>query len=86
MGRRVFEDAISNVESLADVASAPGIEEVFFAAFPSMPARVYAERTGRELPAYLGRPPNTPSGEPWSEDGEDLQRRLPKLWSQYQGR
>lgn len=83
MGRRVFEGAVSNEESLLDVADAPGIEDVFFEEFPGVPAQVYAERTGHEIPAYEGRSPLTPAGEPWSEGGGDLKRRFPRLWARY---
>jgi hypothetical protein len=83
MGRRVFEGALSNAESLLDVADAPGLEDVFFEDFSAVPAQVYAERTGRELPVYEGPHPLTPAGEPWSEDGRELEQRFPKLWARY---
>jgi hypothetical protein len=82
MGRRTFEDALSNAESLLDVAVAPGIEDVFFEAFPNVPAQVYEELTGHEIPEYPGPSRVHPAGERWS-DGEDLQKRLPTLWTRY---
>jgi hypothetical protein len=86
MGRRVFENALSHADSLADIADAPGVEDVFFEEFSGVPARVYEELTGREIPAYPGPLPHAPAGESWREDGEDLARRLPRLWARYRAR
>ena len=83
MGRRAFEDALANAESLLNVADAPGIEDVLFEGFPHVPAQAYAELTGRELPMYAGPSPIGPAGASWNEDEGDLQRRFPKLWARY---
>lgn len=83
MGRRVFEDAVSHAESLLDVADAPGIEDVFFEEFQYVPAQVYEELTGQELPPASGPSPIEPAGEPWSEDDGSLERRLPRLLARY---
>ena len=82
-GRRAFERALSDPESLLDIAGAPGIEDVFFEEFAYVPAQVYEEKTGRELPAPVETAPTDPAGEPWSEEGDDLQRRFPRLWARY---
>jgi hypothetical protein len=83
MGRSVFERALSDAESLIDVADAPEVEDVFFEEFLYVPARVYEEVTGREIPAYAGHLRSEPSGNRWSEEGGDLQRRFPRLWKKY---
>lgn len=83
LGRGVFERALADAESLVDVADAPGVEDVFFEEFLSVPARAYEEATGNELPDYTGHLRHEPSGERWSEDGDDLHRRFPKLWRKY---
>lgn len=83
MGLRVFEDALSNAESLLEVADAPGVETVFFEEFPAVAAQVYEELTGRELPEPRTPSPFLPAGEPWSAEGEDLKQRLPRLWAKY---
>ncbi len=83
MGRHVFEEALSNAESLLDVADAPGIEAVFFEEFPQVAAQVYEERTGQELPAPQTPSPRLPGGEPWSAERGDLEQRLPRLWGKY---
>jgi hypothetical protein len=82
MGRRTFEDALLNAESLVDVAAAPGVEDVFFEEFPNVPAQVYEELTGRELPEYAGPSRAHPAGERWSDEN-GLKRRFPKLWARY---
>jgi len=83
MGRRVFEDAVSHAESLIDVVDAPGIEDVFFEEFQYLPAQVYEELTGQEIPTASGQHPVEPAGEPWGDDEEKLARRLPRLWARY---
>lgn len=84
MGRRVFEDAIANAESLADVADAPGIEDVFFEEFLYVPAGAYEESTGHEIPEPTGPLRDAPSGDRWSEEGGELQRKFPNLWAKFQ--
>lgn len=84
MGRRVFEEAVAHAESLVDAADAPGIEDVFFEEFQYVPAQVYEEMTGSEIPEAPRQPPAEPAGEPWSEDEGKLERRFPKLWTRYQ--
>lgn len=83
MGRRVFEAAVSDVESLVEVADAPGVEDVFFEEFQYVPAQVYEELTGREPPEYTGHFPVEPAGESWSEDEGLLEQRFPKLWAKH---
>jgi hypothetical protein len=83
MGQSVFEQAVSDAESLVDVADAPGVEDVFFEEFLYVPARVYEEVTGREIPAYTGHLRSEPAGNRWSEEGDELMRRFPRLWGKY---
>lgn len=82
-GRSVFEAALAEAESLADVADAPGVEDVFFEEFPYVPARAYKESTGQEIPPYRGSRSPAPAGEKWEEDGDSLERRFPRLWRKY---
>lgn len=83
MGRRIFQEALADPESLASAADAPGVEDVFFEEFGYVPAEAYEEASGRELPPYQGSTPRIPRGDPWSSAGEDLPRRFPKLWARY---
>jgi hypothetical protein len=84
MGQRVFQEALVNPESLAGVADAPGVEDVFFEEFAYVPSEAYEEATGRELPPYAGQVRPFPQGEKWSSAGDDLKRRFPALWARYQ--
>ena len=85
MGRSVFERAVADAESLVDVADAPEVEDVFFEDFLYVPERVYGEVTGRETPAYAGHLSREPSGSRWSDKGDELRLRLPRLWELYSG-
>lgn len=83
MGRRVFEAAVSDAESLVEAADAPGVEDVFFEEFQYVPAQAYEALTGQEPPEYEGRSPEEPAGERWNEDERNLAQRLPRLWARY---
>jgi hypothetical protein len=84
MGRGVYEAALRDPESLLEVASAPGVEDVSFEGFGYVAPQVYEDKTGEEIPAPpSGYGARDPAGEPWSEEGDDLARRLPKLWAKY---
>lgn len=82
MGRRVFEDAVSNAESLLRVVDAPGVEDVFFEEFRYVPARAYEALTRRDFPAHERAGPTAPAGEEWSE--QELAHRFPAFWARHQ--
>jgi hypothetical protein len=71
-GRNVFENALVNPDSLANLG--PGIEienEMFgYAAH-----EVYEELTGDEIPRKEYAGPNEPIGEKWDFDNEDENRK-----------
>ena len=83
MGREVYESALRDPESLVDVADADGIEATSFEEFQYVPCQVYENKTGQNMPdtgvSYTGEP----AGDKWSENGDDLSRRLPRLWAKY---
>jgi hypothetical protein len=83
MGRQVFESAMADVESLVDIASRPGIEDVLFEGFINVPDEVYEQLTGREIPEDIGLSFDEPAGDRWSPTGQELRRRFPRLWSKY---
>jgi len=41
---------------------------------------VWKQKTGKDFPSRGTSHPNEPVGKPVSEDGDDLQKRFPKLW------
>jgi hypothetical protein len=80
-GREVFEAALTNADSLADLATLPrGAEGLIY-----VPLNVYKQQTGTTFPDDRDGPPHPsqPVGQPWQE--EDLPQRLPRLWSLYGG-
>lgn len=83
MGRRIFESAVADAESLVAIADDPGIEDVFFEGFINVPEQVYKHLTGNEIPGHAAPSPGEPAGAPWNSAEDELQQRLPKLWSKY---
>jgi len=83
MGRRVFESAVANPDSLAAVVFDSSIEDFFFEDFWSSPNNVLEEKTG-EIPKSRVKRPPAPSGKQWREESDDLKEMLPKLWRQVQ--
>ena len=77
-GRNVFEEVVADPESLVRHARAPGVEDVFFEEFQYVPAEVYEDLTGRELPDCTTAEPEEPEGVRW-KDERDLEARFPKL-------
>lgn len=91
-GRRVFERAIANPDSLADLNLAPDVDGIFeFEAFASVAADVWQEKTGIDPYTDLsGRYPYTgasPSdrlaGTKFSAVPSELAIRYPKLWKRF---
>ena len=80
MGREVYEAAMVDAESLADVAAAPGIELTFFEAFGYIAAGVLEEK-GASVPAEPYPHPEKPTGERWPHEEDPM--RLPKLWARF---
>ena len=82
MGREVYEAAISNPESLANVAGNPGIEVCAFEEFGSIAGEVLIAKEaldGVDLTPRDGS--RDPIGEHWEDN--DLPERFPKLWAKF---
>jgi len=84
MGRDVYDAALRDPETLIDVANADGVEATSFEEFQYVPSQVYEEKAGQPMPDTDVTHPKEPAGEQWSEEGDDLARRFPKLWAQYE--
>lgn len=88
-GRHVYETALADPESLAQLDARPGHDGVWqFEAIYYVAMDVFEEKGGKgdvrdhsEPKAGLTRP--GPSGEPFEEDDEYLARRYPKLWRRF---
>jgi len=86
MGRRVYEQALKDPDSLADVVERPDIDDFFFEQFMYVPGTVYKARTGRLIPDVPGtKYPRKPTGTPRDRDDEEgyFQRTFPRLWAIY---
>lgn len=83
MGRDVFEAAMKDPESLAKNAALPGVEEVFFQGFSYVAHRVHEEKFGEDLPDLNLVQLKEPLGKRFSEDAEELRKRLPKLFKAF---
>lgn len=77
-GREVFERALSDPDSLAEVATSDDELEDFWYLAPQN----YRERTGKETPrAQVDRPE---LGEQWDfDDADEMERRYPKLFAMF---
>jgi hypothetical protein len=79
-GEKVFEAAMENPDSLADVVQKGQV--CSFEGVGSVASRVWEEKTGLsadEMPGQTATAAKAPSGEAWKDD-EDLKQRFPRLW------
>ncbi|QNN25324.1 DUF4240 domain-containing protein [Planctomycetales bacterium ZRK34] len=82
MGRAIYEAAMADAESLADVAGGPGIEVCAFEEFGRIARRVLEQKNVPEPAEPSGAShPREPVGEWWEDD--NLPERFPKLWSRF---
>jgi hypothetical protein len=90
-GRKVFEAALADPDSLADMLDPDIQAPCEFEAFAYVAGRVWGEKTGidhwkdlRSTFPYTGAPPAAvPSGTPFDEDDTELASRYPKLWQRF---
>ena len=81
MGRKVYEAALANPDSLVDVVDTPGFEVAAFEEFGSVAEQIYEELTGDALPNPDITYPEEPAGKRLDDD--DLAELCPKLWEKY---
>ena len=79
-GEAVFEAALADPDSLADVAQD---EEFELESFGYVAAEVYEQMTDQPLPDSRTLEPAEPVGHDWAE--EDLPALLPRLWKKFGG-
>lgn len=79
-GRRVFERATTNPDSLAGIETSEAeLEEFWY-----LPQQIYREKTGKEMPHESVTRPDL--GEQWDfDDPTQMMRRYPKLFAKYGG-
>ena len=87
MGRKEYEQAVADPESVATIRKLPGVEDLFFEQLTYVPGRVYQMKTGEEPPPvrqlFVFKKPG-PAGKRW-ETEEDLEQRFPRLYARYSG-
>jgi hypothetical protein len=82
-GRKVFDNALRDPDSLAQVVDEGAVCE--FEAFGYVSAWVWEEKTGKtmdNMPVQEGTPRKEEEGPAWKDDA-DLMRRFPKLWQKF---
>jgi hypothetical protein len=82
-GENVFENALQNPESLADVVEKG--EVCAFEGFGYIAARVWEEKTGlnaEKMPGQVATEAKAPEGLAWKDD-DDLKQRFPRLWAKF---
>jgi hypothetical protein len=85
-GQRVYEAALRDPETLERVVNAEAGDECQYEGFQYVAREAWEKKTRNRLgdfPAQEITQADEPSGEPWSEEGDDLARRLPKLWRKF---
>jgi len=80
MGQGVYEAALANAETLAEVEIEDEYD-VFFEEFAYVASRAYEDKTGADMPRRAGPPHQGTSGDEWDED--DLEERFPTLWAKF---
>lgn len=84
-GERVYEEALRDPETLAQVVDADEGDKCQFEGFQYVAGEAWQTKTGNllsDFPVTEITQPNEPAGEPWSEE-DDLERRFPKLWRKF---
>jgi len=80
MGQGVYEAALANAETLAEV-EIEDEDDAFFEEFAYVASRAYEDKTGADMPRHAGPPHQGTSGDEWDED--DLEERFPTLWAKF---
>lgn len=84
-GRRVYEAALADPDSLAETIPAGTREAAEFEGFGYVAVALWAKRTGSDpaqMPGSAAQPAQ-PAGKPWKEEDAVLAARYPKLWKRF---
>jgi hypothetical protein len=80
-GREFYYNTINSPETLVDVDT-DKIEEVEWEGLGYVPATVFEELTGQEMP-YPCHEKQETTGNEWAEEGDDLKQMFPRLAAKY---
>ena len=78
-GKPTFENAIKDIESLSALTTT---NDGDWEGLSYVPTEAYEKKTGNDLPNGI-RENFEISGKEWSEEGDDLKNKYPKLWAKY---
>jgi hypothetical protein len=79
--RKALKDPETLVESVVD-----SDDDCQFEEFQYVASQVWEQKTRKDLsrfPTLDSEYPESPKGQEWSEEGDDLERRFPKLWKRF---
>ncbi len=83
MGRKIFEEALANPDSLADLPRTE-CESLETEGFAYITRAIRGEKTEFEMPRRGKGISDEPSGRPWDEnDAAELKKRFPRLYKMY---
>ena len=85
-GEKVFEEALIDPESLVEVVSDDASEDCQYEGFQYVARQAWENKTRNGMGDFpvqeLTHAPE-PAGVRWSEQGDDLERRFPRLWRKF---
>jgi hypothetical protein len=84
-GEKAYENALRDPQTLVRVVKEED-EDCRFEGFQYVASQVWERKTGRgmdEFPRKGLKFRSSPAGKVWSEEGDDLKRRFPKLWKKF---
>ncbi len=84
-GESVYREALKDAETLA-TSIIESDDYCQFEEFQYVASQVWERKTRKDLsrfPTMDSEYPESPSGQEWSEEGDDLERRFPKLWKKF---
>ncbi|MBK7936968.1 MAG: DUF4240 domain-containing protein [Lewinellaceae bacterium] len=85
-GKDVYYNSLDNPEYLARIIKADDMGEIECEDMLSVAENAYVARKGRGSEEFMELVPNEPYPEieiDWSEEGDDLKNRFPKLWKKF---
>jgi len=84
MGKKIYEEALANPDSLAEVEFEDIEEELFFEGYQYIAFTIYEEKTGEDMPSTDVEFFQNPKGKKWDEDSpDDLKLLCPNLFKKY---
>lgn len=79
MGRKTYEDALADPDSIATSVIDASVEDFSFEAFSGVAAAAYHELTGNDMPWHGAEYPHDPRGQRTWETLDDLHRQYPGI-------